>query len=78
MKQNKPELFTFPEVVGQLGNGITYDMVRHAVHYRRIVEPLSYGNGKVRLFTITEIDTLRKYFANRQKKTLWNYKRGEL
>jgi hypothetical protein len=53
-----------PEVVRMLG--LDYDRVRYAVVSCRIVEPARQF-GKARLFTETQVEQLRRYFAEKQQ-----------
>jgi hypothetical protein len=63
MSQRK-RYYTLPEVVRMLGQD--YDRVRYAVVCNRIVEP-ARQYGKARLFTETQVATLRDYFAQTQE-----------
>jgi predicted component of type VI protein secretion system len=57
-------LYDFPQVVKQLNQ--RWQKVRHAVDYKRLVEPIRIGQ-KTLLFNPQQIEVLPEYFAQKGK-----------
>lgn len=67
------KLYDFPQAIRMIGESSDMhatdkqwaDMVRYAVIGKHVVEPMQIG--KARLFNARQIETIKRYFAERQR-----------